>query len=268
MNMDYTLKPIGWVRSEIRERKAMPSFGAPAAVELMPEFEEGLLRIEKHSHLWVLAWLMARPEREVLQVTPRGVDPASADAMHGVFSVRSPARPNPIGLTAAEVLGRDGLTLRFDRLDFLDGTPVIDLKPYFVSRDLIYAANNIQVGRPKNREALRDSLLSQALRFQPVRHPDLALAVRVLEHWRVVVCDWKERQPRNIALPAARPFLIDAVLGIQRCTFGGGMTLEGRDEVRLGGDSYRLKGGLRERGFDAVLAAQDEELFSYSRSTD
>src|SRR5690349_4607417 len=88
-NVDNELRFIGVVRSPVNERKQMPPFGAPASIELDPQYADGLLRIEKHSHLWVLAWLMGKPERDVLQVVPRGVDPASADPLHGVFAVRS-----------------------------------------------------------------------------------------------------------------------------------------------------------------------------------
>jgi tRNA-Thr(GGU) m(6)t(6)A37 methyltransferase TsaA len=120
----------------------MSVWGVPASVEIYSEFAAALHRIEKHSHLWVFAWLNnGRDERDVLQVTPRGVTDPGPEGLHGVFSVRSPARPNPIGLTVAKVLSRDGLTIHFDRLDFVDQTPVLDLKPYFVTRDLVFSAN-------------------------------------------------------------------------------------------------------------------------------
>ena len=70
--------PVGVVRSQVRARKQMPAFGAPARIEIFPDYAEGLLRFEKHSHVWVLAWL-DQAERNVLQVTPRGVaDPGPA----------------------------------------------------------------------------------------------------------------------------------------------------------------------------------------------
>ena len=139
------LKQVGIVRSEFRKRKQMPSLGAPASIELSPEFSDGLLRFEKHSHIWVLAWL-DQAERDLLQVTPRG-----GSSLHGVFAVRSPVRPNPIGLTACRVVSVEGLRISVDRLDFLDGTPVIDIKPYFVTRDAIFSANNAQIGKPMSR---------------------------------------------------------------------------------------------------------------------
>ncbi len=261
--MDYTLKPIGYVRSTVKERKQMPAFGAAAEVELLPEFAPGLLKIDKHSHLWVMAWLMARPERDVLQVVPRGVDPQSEDPLHGVFSVRSPARPNPVGLTAAEFLGRQGLVLRFDRLDFLDGTPVIDLKPYFPSRDLIFSAASRAVGRVRTREALRESMLFQALRHQPVRHPDVALAIRVMEHYRVEVLNWREPAGWQVVAPADRPYLADAIVGLTRSTFADGLAVGGGGHVSLNPDG-RYEIFHTEMDFDGILGAEESALFTPS----
>jgi tRNA-Thr(GGU) m(6)t(6)A37 methyltransferase TsaA len=200
--------------------------GGPATVELLPEFEPGLLRGEKHSHFWVLAWLMGRPERDVLQVTPRGVSPDAPDATHGVFSVRSPARPNPIGLTAARLLRREGLLLHFDRLDFLDGTPVIDIKPYFISRDLIYAAHNASIGRSKDREGMRESLLMQAEHFcgLPVEGETL-LAVDIIEHYRATILDLGEPPRWQIEAPWRRPALLMGLMALTRARLGDNLVL-------------------------------------------
>ncbi|MBL8219479.1 MAG: tRNA (N6-threonylcarbamoyladenosine(37)-N6)-methyltransferase TrmO [Bryobacterales bacterium] len=256
--VDRELRFIGVVRSEVRERMAMPALGAPAAVEIFSEFADGLLRLEKHSHFWVMAWLMARPERDVLQVVPRGVDANDANAMHGVFAVRSPARPNPIGLTAARLLRRDGLRLEMERLDFVDGTPVIDVKPYFVSRDMIFSAGSRQVGKPKSREALRESLLMQALHYVPERHADVALAVRILEHHRVEVTDWREPREWDLVLPMGRPYLVDAMVGMTRVRLSRGLRFG--DGVVVNGARYAVK--EPGRGFEDLMACEDGELFT------
>lgn len=238
--MDTALRFIGRVRSEVKERKAMPAFGAPATVELFPEFSDGLWRIEKHSHLWVFAWLMDRPERDLLQVTPRGVSPDAPDAAHGVFAVRSPARPNPIGLTAARVIRREGLVLAFDRLDFMDGTPVVDLKPYFASRDLIFCASNASIGRPRDREGLVESLLIQALNFAPTHHPDVDLAVALLADFRIETMDWKEPAEWSVVAPAARPHIIDGLIGMTRVSFTRGLSLWDRPVVSINGREFSV----------------------------
>lgn len=261
----WPLRPIGVVRSAVRERKQMPPLGAPAAVELFPEFVPGLLRLEKHSHLWVLAWLDAA-ERDLLEVVPRGVRAEDPDALHGVFAVRSPARPNPIGLTASRVLGVQGARIELARLDFLDGTPVVDLKPYFVSRDAIFAAANAQIGRPAGRENLRESLLDQAVNFHGERCPDLALAVRVFEHLRWEALAGVEPPSLQVAAPWKRACLLDALMGMTRATPGrGSLRLLRGPQVRfrIPGATWRYE-LLAPAGWDAagILAAADEELFA------
>lgn len=233
------LQPIGQVRSPIGERKRMPPLGARAAVELLPEFVEGLHRIGKHSHLWVLAWL-GQAERDVLQVTPRGVADRGPEGLHGVFAVRSPARPNPIGLTLTRILAIDGPRIDCERLDFLDGTPVIDLKPYFVTRDAALAANNAPIGRPRDREALRDSLTLQAVNFHGESCADLALAVSAVEEFRAACCDLGEPERWDVTVPLARPCVIDAIMGMTRATPGrGNLAFGGEDEIL-----FRHPGGV------------------------
>lgn len=229
---DLILRPIGVVRSAIRERKSMPSLGAPARVEVFAEYVQGLYRLEKHSHFWVLAWLEGA-ERDVLQVLPRRVAEPAPEGLHGVFAVRSPVRPNPVGLTLARLLGSHGAVLEFDRLDFIDGTPVIDLKPYFVARDMVFSALNLPIGRPPSREALRETLLAQAINFHGERCPDLELAVDVLTDFRDSVLELNEPLTFQASVPLGRPHLADAVMGITRTSPGRG-TLAFHDADLLG----------------------------------
>lgn len=265
----WQLRAIGVVRSEVRERKQMPPLGAPAAIELFPEFAPGLWRLEKHSHIWVLAWLHGA-ERDLLQVVPRGVRAEDPDALHGVFAVRSPVRPNPIGLTAARVVRVEGARIEVARLDFIDGTPVVDLKPYFVSRDLIFSASNVQIGRPASRENLRESLLEQAVNFHGELCADLAVAVRLMEHFRWEVLGGSDPDGLRAAAPWERGCLLDALMGMARVSPGRGtLSLLAGDRVRL-----ELRGTVHEyelraradRDAAAVLAAPDEALFEL-RST-
>lgn len=128
----FTLRPIGYVRSRYTETSQIPkgcgaSHDAEGTIEITPEFEQGLLDIEGFSHLYVL-WVFDRNTEYELVGTP-----PSDDRPHGVFATRSPFRPNPIGQTIVRLLGREGRTLRVAGLDMLDGTPVLDLKPYLTS---------------------------------------------------------------------------------------------------------------------------------------
>ena len=223
---DIVLKQIGVVRSDFKDRKAVPRLGGPAAVEIFPEYGDGLRRIERHSHLWVLVWL-DQSARDVLQVIPRGIEERTEANLHGVFSVRSPVRPNPIGLTLAKVTGMAGGRIELDRLDFTDGTPVIDLKPYFLSRDAVYAARNEQIGKPDSREALRESLRMQAENFHGGTNAELELAVDLFTEFRAAVLGMVEPRGLRITVPADRPVLADAFIGMARCTPGRGTLLVG-----------------------------------------
>jgi tRNA-Thr(GGU) m(6)t(6)A37 methyltransferase TsaA len=127
-----TLNPIGYVRSAYTDPAQVPKgtgarHDAEGVIELLPEYAEGLTDIEGYSHLYVL-WVFDRAEGFKLMSQP-----PNADRPHGVFSTRSPHRPNAIGLTVVELLGRDGARLRVRGLDMLDGTPIVDIKPYLSS---------------------------------------------------------------------------------------------------------------------------------------
>jgi tRNA-Thr(GGU) m(6)t(6)A37 methyltransferase TsaA len=227
------LRTIGTVHSGAKDSKGVPRLGAAARVVLLPEFASGLLRVEKHSHLWVFAWL-DQAERNLLQLVPRDVEDRGPESLHGVFGIRSPARPNPIGLTAARVLGVEGVTIEFDRLDFKDGTPVIDLKPYFVSRDMIFSATNEQLGRPPEKAALRGSLLMQAARFHGSTSPEIELAVDIFADFRADVLQMVEPRKLKVTVPIERPGIVDAFMGMTRTRLGlGTLMLGGFEVVRL-----------------------------------
>ena len=125
----YELTPIGTVRSPLTDRASAPKQGyegSPDAwLEFVPDVVEGLEDIRPGDRVIVLTWL-DRARRDVLRTHPRD-DLANPEV--GVFSTRSPDRPNPIGLHVVEVLSRDGGQLQVRDLEALDGTPVIDLKP-------------------------------------------------------------------------------------------------------------------------------------------
>lgn len=127
-----TMQPIGYVRSAYENTREIPrGLGAKhemeGVLEIRAEFEPGLTDIEGFSHLYVI-WGFDRSEGYDLVSTP-----PTDDRPHGVFATRSPRRPNPIGLTVVEVLGREGPMLRVRGIDMLDGTPILDIKPYLSS---------------------------------------------------------------------------------------------------------------------------------------
>jgi tRNA (adenine37-N6)-methyltransferase len=138
-------RPIGFARTPFQATAQVPKgpgakHEAAGTLEILPEFEEGLTDIEGFSHLFVL-WVFDRSEGFELMGAPPG-EPTP----HGVFATRSPRRPNPIALTVVELLGRDGRTLRVHGVDMLDGTPILDIKPFIPGIDVPAEGTDVRAG--------------------------------------------------------------------------------------------------------------------------
>jgi formylmethanofuran dehydrogenase subunit E len=101
-------------------------------LELFPEYEVGLLDVEQASHLVILYWLDKADRSKLDGVTP--ID----NKLHGVFATRSPHRPNPVALSVVRLIERKGNVLKIGDITALDGTPLIDIKPYIAKTDLVY----------------------------------------------------------------------------------------------------------------------------------
>ena len=125
----FEVKPVGWVESELIDVTAAPRQGDEGAPQAMirfePEIAPALRDLRVGDQVVVLTWLHLA-DRRVLAVQPRG---DSTRPLTGVFSTRSPDRPNPIGLHEVEILDVDGLRIRVSGLEAVDGTPVLDVKP-------------------------------------------------------------------------------------------------------------------------------------------
>jgi tRNA-Thr(GGU) m(6)t(6)A37 methyltransferase TsaA len=124
----YSLIPVGHISSDLKDRSVAPKQGGEGApdawLEVEPWAEDGLKGIAEGDRLMIVTWLH-QSDRDVLQVRPRG-DPRRPIA--GVFSTRSPARPNPLGLHPVTVRQIDGLRLRVGPIEAIDRTPVVDIK--------------------------------------------------------------------------------------------------------------------------------------------
>lgn len=128
----FTSRAIGFVTSPYKSTSEVPkglgaNHEAEGVLKILPEFAPGLTDIEGLSHLIVL-WEFDRAEGFELLGTP-----PSDNRPHGVFATRSPRRPNPIGMTVVELLSRDASELHVRGVDMLDGTPILDIKPYLSS---------------------------------------------------------------------------------------------------------------------------------------
>ena len=134
-NFDAGLYYIGRIRSPWKHRKGCPKNAresdAVCTIEVDPRWREGLKDTETCSHLVLLYWMDKAPRNLVLQV------PGPHGAQHGTFALRSPARPNPIAMSVVRLLRVEGSTLSVVGLDCLDGTPLLDIKPYFASTDSV-----------------------------------------------------------------------------------------------------------------------------------
>ena len=126
------MEPIGVVRGPYTGTAEIPKGAgakheAEGTLEIHPQFEAGLTDIEGFSHLYVI-WAFDRAAGyDLMTATPL------EDRPHGVFATRSPRRPNPIALTVVRLLRREGRRLHVRGLDMLDGSPILDLKPYLSS---------------------------------------------------------------------------------------------------------------------------------------
>jgi tRNA-Thr(GGU) m(6)t(6)A37 methyltransferase TsaA len=126
------MNPIGVIHSPYTETKQIPKgpgaeHHAEGVIELLPQYEAGLGDIEGFSHLFILWHFHRSTDYELIATPPIDNRP------HGVFATRSPRRPNPIGLTVVSLLRREGRNLYVRGVDMLDGTPVLDIKPYLSS---------------------------------------------------------------------------------------------------------------------------------------
>jgi len=133
--MNFEIHPIGVVRSPYTEKKDAPRQGrlsdTVSKIVIDEKYRSGLDDVETKSHLIVLSWF-DRADRTVLRATPY-----NGKGERGVFALRAPNRPNPVAFSAVDLLGREENVLFVRGLDALDGTPVVDIKPYSPGIDCV-----------------------------------------------------------------------------------------------------------------------------------
>jgi tRNA-Thr(GGU) m(6)t(6)A37 methyltransferase TsaA len=164
--------PIGVAHTPFSDRQSAPrqppaAAGVRGTIELFPDgrFEHALEDLTTFSHLWVLFWF------HLNEGWHAKVRPPRSEVRRGVFATRAPYRPNPIGMSAVRLERIEGLTLHVSDVDLLDGTPVLDLKPYIPYTDSIPSANHGWLGAPPGtparagEEAPPDPRAAHAVRF-------------------------------------------------------------------------------------------------------
>lgn len=229
-----TLAPIGVVRSPFRDRRSAPrqpaaARGVAGTIELLPgpAHEHALLDLETWSHVWVLFWFhLNRGFR------PKVLPPRSA-RKRGVFATRSPYRPNPLGLSVVRLVRVRGTVLDVLDVDMIDGTPVLDLKPYVPYTDAVAGAN------------------SGWLEGDPLAASDPGPRYRV---------QWSERAAEQLAWLAARSdlplqALAEEVLALGPAPHPYRRIRRSGDQLRLAVKDFRL-GFVVEGGDVHVLAIE------------
>jgi tRNA-Thr(GGU) m(6)t(6)A37 methyltransferase TsaA len=132
---EITYRPIGIIHSPFKEPRGTPiqpaaAWGVAGTVELFPEYVEGLADLDGFSHI-ILIYHFHLCRKPSLRVKP-----FMDDEVHGVFAVRAPSRPNPIGISAVRLVGIEGNVLHIQDVDVVDGTPLLDIKPYVPEFDV------------------------------------------------------------------------------------------------------------------------------------
>ena len=138
--MQINLTPIGLVKNNIKEPKRENWETVVSEIIINDDLKEALTRIDEFSHIIVIYWMhkLTPSQRSVTKVHPKG---NQSLPLFGVFASHSPARPNPIGITTVKLLERNGATLKVSGLDAIDGSPVLDIKPYIPSH---YSASEVK----------------------------------------------------------------------------------------------------------------------------
>ncbi|MGZ5521295.1 MAG: tRNA (N6-threonylcarbamoyladenosine(37)-N6)-methyltransferase TrmO [Halobacteriota archaeon] len=134
-------KPIGVIHSEhaiVEETPIQPAYakGCRGRTEIFPEYEEGLRNLDGFSHIYLIYHFHLSESVKLI------VKPFLQDVERGVFATRAPSRPNMIGLSIVELVRREGNVLYLDGVDILDGTPLLDIKPYIARFDCVQTLRN------------------------------------------------------------------------------------------------------------------------------
>ncbi len=132
--MKFTMQPIGIIHSPFTDKSLTPIQAsrsqAKGTVEIHPEYAEGLQDLEGFSHIFLLYIFHKSSDYSLL------VKPFLDDQLHGLFATRHPCRPNPIGISVVRLVGQQGNILEVEGVDVLDGTPLLDIKPYVLEFDV------------------------------------------------------------------------------------------------------------------------------------
>lgn len=258
---EISLKPIGIVSSSYTRADRFADVAQTAEIEIFAPYSPALLRIEENSHLWILLWFH-QSDRKLLTTVPRHFDATLPE--FGVFSLRSPNRPNPIGLTLVSLLAVEGNILKVKGLDAIDRTPVLDIKPYF-EQDIIFSPRTPYIRRA-DYQMRRELFLKEVLAHHQEECAGAYMAVRMaliadarLGHLNV---------PDINLLVCGSPCLADGLQAVSRARLANPPRFRFQEDLNQERSIWE-KGGLRlvitaRQGLDAAAftSMSDEELFT------
>jgi len=230
----YDLKPIGTVHSSVTHSHDMPLQGVPAVISVFDEFLEGLTGIENDTHITVIGWLH-QADRTPLMVRPQKINPQLEK--QGVFSLRSPARPNPLSLTVTRLIRVVLPQLYVEPFDLIDGSPIVDIKPYSAGWDAVFWARDTHssyITKHMAEDEVLAELFREAFNFHGEKCAAIAVAAKIAydaaQTLDASMRDVDLRLPRNI-----NAHLADGLIGASRATMGNGRLIFSDDpEVRVG----------------------------------
>jgi tRNA-Thr(GGU) m(6)t(6)A37 methyltransferase TsaA len=263
--VEFTLKPVGVVHSSIQRPEDMPKEGATARLEVFSEYREALDGIDEYSHIIVLLFCH-KAERSMLEVRPmRGVLDLPKK---GVFATRSPARPNPVAFCVTRVLSRDESIVTVDALDAIDGTPIVDIKPYLPAWDCVFSAktgNRAEILQKLPRKEILLSMMKEASNFHGDKCVGVAIGVRmVYKAFEVLKCDPRNRDLKIIS--SVKACIADGVQGLTGATnkrFRIKDPIDRSLTFEINGRVLRIMISEKKlRQVDEVLSASDNEVFA------
>lgn len=173
MTAPIMIEPIGIVHNDFLKPDHVRVEVSQATIEIFPQYRDALLRLGEHSHIWVMGWFH-QARRDILRVIPRINEELGE---YGVFGLRAFSRPNPIGLTPVKLVAIEDNILTVDGLDFIDGTPVVDIKPYY-EQDIIFSPDTPYI-KPRESRMVEQMLFKAALNHHQEECEQLILAVKM-----------------------------------------------------------------------------------------
>jgi tRNA-Thr(GGU) m(6)t(6)A37 methyltransferase TsaA len=235
----FTIDPVGVIHSPVRARNKMPIQGTIGCIEIFKEYSDALSGIGHYSHIILVGW-MHEADRELHRGSSRKI--SSDLPKKGVFALRSPSRPNPLSVSVVGILAcTHDRHLTVSHLDLIDGTPVIDIKPYQTSWDCVMSARNPDRTEKilrTSRAQFQDGLVREAFNYHGELCAGLALAVRMA--FRATSDLGGDLRRSSIRfMPGKDPCINDAVLGMTGIRMGSDRMISASYPVLTGNsDSY------------------------------